>query len=104
VKGDRAPVNKFTSYGFPKSIIRTKITEKTTQEWNNELLREKTGSEILQYLKTDFINSEVAKGISEMEAGYIPDFGYKDIITFGDHQKTKSGWSVFLECFQRHPK
>ena len=69
----------------------------------NDELKHKTGSEILKMLNVDFVNSDIAKGISDMEVSYVPDFGYKEIIQFGESQQ-RSGWKVLLECIQKIPR
>lgn len=70
----------------------------------NEELKDKTGKEILQMLQVDFVNSDIAKGISDLDICYVPDFGYKDILEFGEKKPDSSGWKVLLECIQKHPK
>ena len=65
---------------------------------NNSELKDKTGNEILNMLKVDFVHSNIAKGISDFEVSYIPDFGYKDVLQFGeDFQNYPSGWKVMLD-------
>ena len=46
-------------------------------------LKSKTRNKILEFYKIDFINSDIAKGISAIDSSYVPDFGYQDILEFG---------------------
>lgn len=66
----------------PKFI---KIIPKSEFNYSNTNLKNKTGSEILKMFNIDFVNSEIAKGISDMDFNYMPDFGYEDQIQFGDN-------------------
>jgi hypothetical protein len=85
-------------------ISRPKSVCQSGNKFSNECLKHKTGSEIFKMLNLDFLNSDVAKGISDMEVSYVPDFGYKEIIKFGEMEKPNSGWKFFLDCVQKHPR
>mmetsp|Transcript_6733 Transcript_6733/g.5871 ORF Transcript_6733/g.5871 Transcript_6733/m.5871 type:complete len:94 (+) Transcript_6733:23-304(+) len=62
----------------------------------NDKLKTKTGQEIMKYLNVDFVNSDIAKGISGFEKSYVPDFGYKETIEFGE-KSIKSGWKMMFD-------
>lgn len=62
----------------------------------NMELKDKTGKEILKYFNIDFVNSEIAKGLTNPYDGYIPDFGFRDTIEFGDKKK-RSGWKMMFD-------
>ena len=74
-------------------------------EWDitNDKLKVKSGREIMKYLRVDFVNSDIAKGISDIEISYIPDFGYENPIEFGERIK-KSGWKMMFDWVIKHPK
>ena len=50
---------------------------------------------------------DITKGLSDLHQAYVPDFGYTEMMTFGDHDdQAKAGvsWKTVFDNIARFPK